>query len=965
MRSHIKRLLSLVGASLILVTAASGATYGEQRDSSEKDVSHQTQLCAGAWLSETTPQSENYIVYKPNTSTVPVVAYGNKLYGTSNYQTVANWLKGKGETPVAAVNGDYFNTSTGLPNGIVITNGVLRGSDGYQYGVGFKADGSILMGKPSVSAYLTSGQLGASIAGVNRALSSSGIFLYTPDFSATTRSGSKALFVTFEPDSELLLGTTISGTVTNIEESSSAVSIPDGQMILAAVSGTSYYNTLSELKKGQTLKIALTCASGWEKVQYACGAYQVLVENGSAASGLDAATAPRTAIGVRADGTVIFYTVDGRQSSLSQGAGLKALAQRMIELGCVTAYNLDGGGSTALGVNLPGKSAMETINSPSDGSLRKCANFIFLVNRAPASGGASMLHIYPYDCDIMAGASTKFETYATDSQWHSVPCGAVSYSCSGGTIDAEGLWTAPSSPGAVSVRASSGSASSSVDVKVSVPDEIIITRSGTSVTGKTITMNKGTSSDFSVIAKCGGVKLITDDSLFTWTASDSVGTVTSGGVFTASSNEGGASGRLTVSYNGVSASVTVNVPGVSELLESFDAAFTTRSGDGISLARTTDAQNVLYGAGSGALNYNIGDNGSVTLGWPLTLSKGGYLGLWVKGDGKGETLRAVFSTGDEELGCVNFTGWRYLSCPIPEGSSLTGLSVDSPSPLSGTLWLDSVHESADGIEDCFGPEILLYSDGSGYVLDGGTGIRPEYIKVTLDRKPLTFNYDRESGALTVPLQDAGAGLHLLTVTACDKYGNLRTVTESFGFAASAGFADVSGHWAENYVNYLAQEGILTGSADKGVLKARPDSPITRCEFAAILCRWMGADTASYNNYALKYEDASSIPQWALPQVKAMTALSVINGSSTNGHLNFKPQSSLTRAEAMTMLGRTQRLGYGGSTAGYTDSAKIPAWAERYVAELTGRGVVSGNGGRVNPLGNVTRAEMAKMLYAMG
>jgi exopolysaccharide biosynthesis protein len=57
--------------------------------------------------------------------------------------------------------------------------------------------------------------------------------------------------------------------------------------------------------------------------------------------------APRTAIGQRADGTVIFAVIDGRQPA-SLGATLRQVQDLMLAQGAVTAVNLDGGSSTAL-----------------------------------------------------------------------------------------------------------------------------------------------------------------------------------------------------------------------------------------------------------------------------------------------------------------------------------------------------------------------------------------------------------------------------------------------------------------------------------------------------------------------------------------------------------------------------------------------------------------------------------------
>jgi len=68
---------------------------------------------------------------------------------------------------------------------------------------------------------------------------------------------------------------------------------------------------------------------------------------------------PRTAVGYTADNHVIMIVADGRQAA-SQGVGLPELAQIMINLGCVEAMNLDGGGSTQMAVG------NQLVNVPSE-----------------------------------------------------------------------------------------------------------------------------------------------------------------------------------------------------------------------------------------------------------------------------------------------------------------------------------------------------------------------------------------------------------------------------------------------------------------------------------------------------------------------------------------------------------------------------------------------------------------------
>lgn len=71
-------------------------------------------------------------------------------------------------------------------------------------------------------------------------------------------------------------------------------------------------------------------------------------------SGVDGELAnPRTAVGYTAARHVILLAADGRQTN-SAGVTLPELAQIMLDLGCVDAMNLDGGGSTQMAARTPG-----------------------------------------------------------------------------------------------------------------------------------------------------------------------------------------------------------------------------------------------------------------------------------------------------------------------------------------------------------------------------------------------------------------------------------------------------------------------------------------------------------------------------------------------------------------------------------------------------------------------------------
>ncbi len=81
-----------------------------------------------------------------------------------------------------------------------------------------------------------------------------------------------------------------------------------------------------------------------------------LVEEGEVSVGLNEevgramASNPRTAIGIKADGTYLLTVSDGRTDE-SEGLSLYELAEFMQSMGAVTAYNLDGGGSSTMVFN--------------------------------------------------------------------------------------------------------------------------------------------------------------------------------------------------------------------------------------------------------------------------------------------------------------------------------------------------------------------------------------------------------------------------------------------------------------------------------------------------------------------------------------------------------------------------------------------------------------------------------------
>jgi hypothetical protein len=84
---------------------------------------------------------------------------------------------------------------------------------------------------------------------------------------------------------------------------------------------------------------------------------------------------PRTCMGYTSDGYLIVMVIQGRFPGIADGATLEQEAKLLIELGCVEALNLDGGGSSCMLIN--GK---ETIK-PSDKTGERPVPAVFLIQK--------------------------------------------------------------------------------------------------------------------------------------------------------------------------------------------------------------------------------------------------------------------------------------------------------------------------------------------------------------------------------------------------------------------------------------------------------------------------------------------------------------------------------------------------------------------------------------------------------
>jgi exopolysaccharide biosynthesis protein len=704
-------------------------------------------------------QTENYVEYTPNSESVPIVVNGSSVYGKRTITSAAQYMEKNNLRPLIGINADFFSVKTGIPMGYTIIDGELYSKEsGIQDAVGFREDGSAFIDKLGIDASLTHNETKIGIQYVNKWPQDgfSWVYMLTDDYGNTTKTNFNALYVICTPiEGNLALNTTMQLRVDEVYIKNGEIAIPDGKYVFVMdVDGDkTCFNMLASLAAGDTLKFANSVYgaehSDWTQAKHALSSIGGrLLNNGVVGSGFMTGAAPRTAVGIKADGTVVFYTIDGRLTNHSYGAQVKTLAYRMAELGCVDAINLDGGGSTAIGAMFPGTEEFKVTNIPSDGALRQCANYIFLRDMRERTNipwyvewRENPNHNYVAGVNVQLEPTKVFDTgnYKMDSLT------SVTY-------------TAENSGGATSEVNENG-----------------------------LVMLKGT-------------------------------------------------GKTKIHVTG----------------ESYSKTFS------FEVYETPEEIRVK--------NATSGDDVSV-----IELPKGGMCNL---------NLEAAAYVNGIKLECY-------------------------PSLLR---W--EIDENLGTVDE----------DGNVYIKDNGS----------------------KGGSVRVTLGE---------------------LTKEIPVIIGNSFSDISGHWAKDIVEEMADVGIINGMEENGKMVFKPDSSITRIQFAAIICKSLGIDADDYVSERLTFTDTDKIQPWGVNYIKAMTSMGYINGrSDDNGETTyFDPDSSISRAEAFTIIGRTIDSQTQAPLT-YSDAAQIPSWAREAFGKLAALGIITGfEDNSIKPNNTTTRAEAAALV----
>ena len=115
------------------------------------------------------------------------------------------------------------------------------------------------------------------------------------------------------------------------------------------------------------------------------------------------------------------------------------------------------------------------------------------------------------------------------------------------------------------------------------------------------------------------------------------------------------------------------------------------------------------------------------------------------------------------------------------------------------------------------------------------------------------------------------------------------------------FRDVPNRsWYANAVTWAAKYKIIFGVGDG---RFAPDSPVTREQLAAMLCRLAIRPEPAADEDTGGYPDFNAVSPWAAPAMRWALACGVIPGAAQSDGLLLKPGAGVTRAEAAVLLMR--------------------------------------------------------------
>ncbi len=333
--------------------------------------------------------ANSYVMeFNPKASNLVPMAYIKNAGTSSTMSANVTAAANAGYDVYGAINGEFFSMGSGnfgTLTGRLIGNGRIlsdhEGNNEYSFVIDKDGNFEFVRSQLAYHFYVEGKEVGSAvIARINKRYN--GDWGYDPlcyfdsacGSKTDTVSGYKGVEVVFNKlnGSELIAEGILEGEVVSVNTDTYGTSFGEDQFVLYAYSASAYANSLSSLTVGQKVQIYAEELNDdakeiMKKANSVMAATYPIVDGGVNVSSMGPMTsvgeldvnstrAQRTAIGVKADGTYVYFVSSGRNYNSGDGAGMtiKEVGDALIELGCVRGVALDGGGSSTLnydGVN--------------------------------------------------------------------------------------------------------------------------------------------------------------------------------------------------------------------------------------------------------------------------------------------------------------------------------------------------------------------------------------------------------------------------------------------------------------------------------------------------------------------------------------------------------------------------------------------------------------------------------------
>lgn len=345
---------------------------------------------------------------------VPGGSYANSLKSVSKQITAFNERADR--RVICAINGDLWMTVAHSRNGgytykdcsdqvTTKTYTVPRGFNMYDgeiwtsaqmtqetpmegdfYAFGITEDGVPLFGKPKVKLSIRDVTANKTVAadGLNRLPANNALVVYSDKAGADNYALSDAYEITVDCDPYVVChDAVIKGKITSIVPSGSEKRAAFKENRLVFTARGSKIKTVEFMQVGDEIELSVSVTDDlgntglWQKMKNAVGGHIPVIINGKSQNSTNSTAYPMSVLGITEEGKVVIFENDGRQSGYSVGLKIADLDDVCKDLGIITAFLLDGGGSTALS-ELQDNGSYKIVNRPSDGSERAVVNTVIL-----------------------------------------------------------------------------------------------------------------------------------------------------------------------------------------------------------------------------------------------------------------------------------------------------------------------------------------------------------------------------------------------------------------------------------------------------------------------------------------------------------------------------------------------------------------------------------------------------------